>query len=355
MILTRSPYYIDIEWTQNEFTTIPERYEVELFIWKGLKEQPPFTPTYKIENKNPLNRVGLSSVNISNYINDLLGTELNQSNVTDVLDSDSAVWVKSQVIYYIDGVAQEPYYISIDLAIKGYGYTLEGVNPTIPTNNILTVLNCVNVSKKSNYVVPILASETEIINIKVVSYPSNQINESFDISFTTDSTRLIKNIFINCSQVTTDKSILISKNNEPFKELILKDEFRYNPVDIFFVNKYGQLDTLVFFKDKVETLKVTNQEYQSNTGQSINGNHQFQKYNTNGKTEYKINSGWVKESNNEIFKQLFLSDKVWELKDGVFIPLNLGSTNFEYKTKQRDKLINYEVSFKYSFNDINTL
>ena len=120
-----------------------------------------------------------------------------------------------------------------------------------------------------------------------------------------------------------------------------------------FLNKYGVLDTITFFKDKVESLKINSEDYESSNGQPINGVHQLKRYNTNGQTTFKINSGFVKESNNEKFKQLFLSDLVWNFDGTTFIPVNLGSSSLEYKTRQRDRLINYEVEFEYAFNEIN--
>ncbi|WP_439133038.1 hypothetical protein, partial [Polaribacter sp.] len=94
--------------------------------------------------------------------------------------------------------------------------------------------------------------------------------------------------------------------------------------------------------------------YEGSSGQAIDGVHQFVDYNTNGKTEYKINTGWVKESYNEILKQLMLSNKIWELKENKFIPINLKKKSIEFQTRKRDRLINYEFEFTYSFNEINS-
>jgi len=63
-----------------------------------------------------------------------------------------------------------------------------------------------------------------------------------------------------------------------------------------------------------------------------------------------MNSGFVDETMNETFKQLFLSERVW-IFDGInYIPLKLGSKSLEYKTRMKDRLINYEVEFEYAFN-----
>lgn len=355
MILTRSPHYLTIPWISPSSGTTPDKYIIEIYVWNGLKASVPASTNYQIENKNPLERTGSSDVNISNYINDFLDYSLESDTTTNVINSNSAVWVKTQVIYYIGGVAQSPEFVTTDLAIKGYGYGIEGKNTTIPANNVLSSVNSVRVSKNSNYTIPVKVDESVSTDFTVISYPDNNINKSFTITATTNSHELIKNIFIKCSEIGTDKSIEITKDSEVIKELIVKEENKYTPVDIYFLNKYGQLDTLVFFKDSLESLKTESKEFQTNIGQAADGVHQFETYEKNGNTEYKINSGWVKESNNEIFKQLFLSKKIWHFKDEVFIPLNLKSNNLQYQTKKRDKLINYEVNFKYAFNEVNDI
>lgn len=354
MILTKSPYYLTIPWNHPTEVGVPEKYILELYIWNGVKDLVPFV-TYEIENKNPLERNGSVDVNISNYINTVLNTSLESDTTTNLIDANSAVWVKSQVIYYIDGVAQSPEYISTDLAIKGYGYGIDGKNTTTPSNNVLTSSKTSYFSLNSSFNIPIKVDESSSVGVTVISYPDNKINKSFTINATNNSSQLTQNIFVKCSEIDTDTSIQVRKDNVLIKELILKEEFRYSPIDIWFINKYGHLDTITFFKDKVDSLKVKSESYETNIGQPKDGIHQFENFNTNGQTEFKIYSGFVKESNNEIFKQLFLSAKVWQFDGTTFIPLNLGSTNLEYQTRQRDRLINYEVSFKYSFSEINNI
>ena len=349
MILTKSPYYITVP-----LDISAEKYILEIYVWSGLKASVPASATYEIENKNPLGRTGNDKVDISNYINDALTVGLESDSTTNVIDSNSAIWVKTQVIDYISDVAQTPRLVSTDLAIKGFGYGIEGENTTIPSNNILANGSSVNVNRTSNFTLPIKVSETVTTVVRVTSYPNNEISKAFPISATTNSDELIKNVFVKCSETTFDTSIEIDVDDVIY-ELIIKDELRYTPIDIWYHNKYGQLYSLTFFKDKTESLKVESENYESSVGQAINGVHQFEKFNTNGKTEFKINSGWLKETNNELFKQLFLSDKVWHFDGTTFIPLNLKSQSIEYKTRQRDRLINYEISFEYAFYEVNNI
>jgi len=188
--------------------------------------------------------------------------------------------------------------------------------------------------------------------ITIISYPDNQINESIAEFTTLDSAEMVQNIWVDVTPATTDEYIEVTYNSETIT-LLITDECRYTPIDIAFQNKEGALCILPFFKAKSESLSVTREEFQTDRGQASNGNHQYINFNIQGRTKLKVNSGFVKEEMNEIFKQLLLSERVWEF-DGVnYIPLNISSTSLEYKTRQKDRLINYEIEFDYSFNEIN--
>ncbi len=188
--------------------------------------------------------------------------------------------------------------------------------------------------------------------ITIISYPDNQINESIAEFTTLDSGEMVQNIWIDVTPATTDEYIEVTYNGETIT-LLITDECRYTPIDIAFQNKEGALCFLPFFKAKSESLNVTREEFQTDRGQASNGNHQYVNFNIQGRTKLKVNSGFVKEEMNEIFKQLLLSERVWQFDGTNYIPLNISSTSLEYKTRQKDRLINYEIEFDYSFNEIN--
>ena len=190
--------------------------------------------------------------------------------------------------------------------------------------------------------------------ITAISYPDNQINFSQDAGDSLLSSELVKYMFVDISEATTDEYIEITYNGETIT-LLITDECRYTPVDIYFQNKEGAEQVLTFFKAQTESLSVTSEEFQASRGQANLGNHQYIKYNVQGRQKLKVNSGFVAEEMNETFKQLFLSQRVWKYENGIFTPLNLSSKSFEYKTRQKDRLINYELEFEYAFNEINNI
>lgn len=190
--------------------------------------------------------------------------------------------------------------------------------------------------------------------ITVISYPDNDINYSIADPTSTTSSELVKNIWVDLSETITDEYVEIVFNSEIIT-LLIQDECRYIPLDIAFQNKEGALQFITFFKAKTDSLTISNEEFETDRGQPLFGNHQYVTYNIQGKSKFKMNSGFVDESMNEIFKQLLLSERVWSFKDGTYTPLKLGSKSFEYKTRMKDRLINYEIEFEYAFNEVNNV
>jgi len=190
--------------------------------------------------------------------------------------------------------------------------------------------------------------------ITVISYPDNQINESIAEPTSVLSNELVQNLWVNVSEATTDTYIEIVFNGVT-TTLLITDECRYTPIDIFFQNKEGALQTLTFFKAKSDSLTTTSEEFETDRGQPLAGNHQYVTYNVQGKSSFKVNSGFVAEAMNETFKQLLLSERVWMYSDEIFTPLKVSSKSLEYKTRQKDRLINYEIGFDYAFNEINSI
>jgi len=190
--------------------------------------------------------------------------------------------------------------------------------------------------------------------ITIISYPNNNLNESIVVPTSIDSAEMLQNIWVEVSEAGTDEYIEVTYNGETIT-LLITDECRYTPVDIAFQNKEGAIVFIPFFKAKTESLSTTRETFESDRGQPSAGNHQFVDFNVQGRTSYKINSGFVDENMNQIVKQLLLSERVWEFVNTEYIPIKVKSTGVEYKTRQKDRLINYEMEFEYAFNEVNNI
>tara|TARA_R110000851_G_C13090770_1_gene566832 strand:- start:2247 stop:3314 length:1068 start_codon:yes stop_codon:yes gene_type:complete len=355
MIKTLSPHIKTIPWISPSSVTIPEKYILEIYIWNGDKTSVPISTPYNINNVNPLARLGNSFVNISNYINDILTTELYQSSTTQLISTNSQVWVKTQVIYYIGGVAQTPEFQEIDLAIKGYTYGMDGVNGGTPSNGVLSPVNELKVNSDSFFTIPVFLSETLDTDITVISYPNNVINEVYNEPLTIDSTNSVKAVWINVSEAVNEEFIEINYNGNVVCTLLIKTELRYSPKDIFFVDKEGQLQSVTFFKEKKDTIELKSESYENGSGQPLDGVHQVVDYNQSAKVQFTINTGFISEDNNEVIKQLLIKKQSWIYDGSIYTPVRVTSSSTEFKTRQRDRLINYTIDFDYAFNEVNNI
>lgn len=141
------------------------------------------------------------------------------------------------------------------------------------------------------------------------------------------------------------------------------DECKYEPKKVTFINKFGALQDMYFFKKAVEKMTVKKETYKSNILDSnysySRSNHVKRNFNVIGNESVTLSSGYLSEEYNEVFKQLLLSEKVWltnvtDTEEQV-IPINVKTSNITYKTSLNDKLVEYTFDFDKSFDTINNI
>lgn len=319
---------------------------------------------------------GTNALEITNYINTLtthtatnFGSIVTVTAVQNGLQSATLIDVSDLASMEVTVLTTQegstgveaPQYETTSLMSLGYSYGNEGENVTTIENNTLIPTQDYKVNREGVFVVPILVSETLQTTATVISYPNNEINQSFTIPLTTDSSNLVKYIWVKCSETSTDSYIEVVFNGQT-TTLLIQDEPKYTPIDIFFQNKEGAEQVLTFFKEQKNSLSITSSEFESDRGQPKLGNHQFVRYNVQGRTELTLNSGFVDQDMNEAFTQMLLSERIWSYSTNIFskvslifIPLSIKSKELSYKTQLNERLINYEIKFDYSYNEINNI
>ena len=140
-------------------------------------------------------------------------------------------------------------------------------------------------------------------------------------------------------------------------------ECKYEPKKVTFVNKFGALQDMYFFKKSVERMNVEKESYKSNILDSnmsySRSNHVYRDFNVSAKESVTLSSGFLSEEYNEVFKQMMLSEKVWVTnitEDGEqVLPINVKTSDITYKTSLNDKLVEYTIEFDKSFDTINNI
>mgnify|MGYP005818213195 CR=1 FL=1 len=353
MIKTNSPYYVSTPFVSPASGLTCVSYTLSIWVWDGAKASPPVEANYTTTKNNPTASTGSDEINIARLISDFIEFEPQETTTTNTLDSNNNLWVKTSVTYITTTAENTPQLETTNLISLGYSYGNEGKNITTITNDVLIPTQDYKANRDGVFVVPILIDEAVGKVATVKSYPDNEIDETFNYVATTDSSELVQYIWIQCNETTTDEYIEVEYNSQTVT-LLLEDECKYQPVDVFFINKEGAEQVFTFFKEQKNNIEVNSTEFESDRGQPSEGNHQFIRYNVQAREGLTLNSGFVDEEMNEIFTQMLLSERIWSY-DGSFTPLNIESKSLSYKTQLNERLINYEIRFKPSYNTINNI
>lgn len=136
-------------------------------------------------------------------------------------------------------------------------------------------------------------------------------------------------------------------------------EPKYTPIKMTFVNKFGALQDMWFFKKSVESINTQKESYKrslvSSTGTYNINTHSKRVLNTQGTTSLSLNTGFISENLNPAFQEMLLSEQVWATIGSEVIPVDITTSQLSYKLSVNDKLINYSINLEYAFNVINDL
>lgn len=132
---------------------------------------------------------------------------------------------------------------------------------------------------------------------------------------------------------------------------------KYPNVRIMWKNRLGQFDWFNFYMVSRESFDVQKRSYQPQLGTWNSSTLSYAKQDSSNKNyiidanpAISVNTFFVEQSYNEIFKQLMTSDEVYWLYDEInnFVrPLSIETSNIVFKTGVVDHLIQYQFTFKY--------
>ena len=349
MINTRSTYYRTVELEDPLTSLACDEYTMNLYIWTGLQSAVPTTPTYSITRTNYESSILSEKVEIGRLIKSYIDVALTDVTTgSDYVNQTNQVWVKTDIQY--DGGTKTD--AETTIALYGYGYGNEGINWQIPTNGILITNRIHKVSRNTLFTIPVYCDSSKSV---VITTPNSTFTDSYTISSTTDSDDIVQLITIDTSTISDFENRLTVSIDSNDIILLFDNDERYANTDIFFINKYGAQQTVSMRKERTESMTVRKKTYERSLLQPSDGYHQMVDYLHTGKTTIKLNSGYVPESDNQTFKELLLSDRVWMRYDNETIPVNVSKPGIDYKTRAIDKLINYEIEVGNSYNEINTI
>jgi hypothetical protein len=134
-------------------------------------------------------------------------------------------------------------------------------------------------------------------------------------------------------------------------------EQKYPNVRIKWKNRFGQFDYLNFNMINRQSFNTTKRTYQPQLGSWESTTFGYNSYDSatlnyinDSVQNISVNSNWLNEDYNEIFKQLLVSDEIYWVYDEVnslVRPLTVQTSDIVFKTGVVDKLIQYQIDFKF--------
>jgi hypothetical protein len=142
-------------------------------------------------------------------------------------------------------------------------------------------------------------------------------------------------------------------------KVITIDECKFTPVKLSFINRWGALQDLWFFKKSIETLNASREQYKraviDGKGEYNTLVHPKKTYNVKSSKKITINTGYVSEQYNEPMQELIQSEQVWMEIDSVVTPMTVDANSLTFKTSVNDKLVDYTIELSYAYNAINDI
>ena len=380
-INVRSPYYIKT--TDGSLASAT----MQLYIYTGVfTTNKPASPQYTI-TKNEIDTNNYVVFEISELVRDYLDIEFNGVYVSQ------CVWVEADITKYplADGGGTA---IGTDnrdaIALDGYGYFHEGTNPQL-SRSLLMSNNTIFRLNDSNVRIPVFTENTN----SVAFYYEGTLKRTVTISDSTNTVGQIDYVTVSGSDNTdtyeervvadggtlesskcltdflnqidiglVDEVWVASDYGTEIVKIFSTEECKYEPYKVTFVNKYGALQDLWFFKKSVESTNVTSEQFKASifdqsTLSYKTYKHQQQSFLAQGKDRITMNTGYVNDDHNAVLEELLLSEQVWYTKitetEERVIPVIPLTKSITYKTSVNDKLANYTVDFEHAFDKINNI
>ena len=170
MIKSLSSYYINIPFLSPLTSDVALEYTLLIWVWNGLKFDPPVTPTYSKTKRNIDNSVNTDKINIARLVNDFIEFTPQLGAGTGLYDGNNQRWVKTAVIYNT-GNPVDTDVVQLQttvLMLRGYGYGMEGENPQPPANRILLQGTEFKVQRDGFFNLPIIIDMTLLERVELL-------------------------------------------------------------------------------------------------------------------------------------------------------------------------------------------
>ena len=375
IIRTRSPFFIR---TPQETDSELSYFQINITVFGGLSSSTEqcddLYAAYSLQKK-PLGSEDSVSVDISEIVNDHL--EQIFTGVYSVSSEKSSIWVtvatsprKADGTLVDDAVVTSNTY----LAQEGYNHFKDGANYTVEPIAMISG-SYLQYHQGSTITIPV-----NVERVVSVQWRSGTSTRETD-SFTDNGNQNQKIGYAQFSGSTVLDNILVTYDDsfESTITIVPIEECKFPVHKITFVNRWGAMQDLFFFKKSTESLDTRSENFNASIFEARNvvlsppssgtecreeityntystTAHANKTFNSNATESISLNTGFVNELMNPYFEELMVSEYIWltDSTDTIY-PVNLKDSSFTYKTGLNDRLINYTMNFEKSFSLVNNI
>lgn len=372
IIRTRSPYFIR---TPQETNVNLNYFQINITVFGGLANSTEVCDdlyaTYSLQKK-PLGTEDSVTFDISEIVND----HLEQIFTGTYASAKASIWVGVVTsARQADGTAIGSVTTNTYLAQEGFNTFKEGVNYTTEPIAMISG-NYIQYHRGATATIPV-----NVERVTSVQWRSGVSVRETD-SFTDNGNQNQKIQYAQFTSTTLLDNILVTYDSGSTSTITIAptEECKYPVHKITFLNRWGALQDLFFFKKSSESLEASREDFNRSifnarnvhldppeeAGQacqeSITYNtysttaHAKKTFNANATESISLNTGFVSELMNPYFEELMVSEYIW-LTDSsnVVYPVNLKESSFAKKTGLNEGLINYTMNFEKSFSYVNNI
>jgi len=374
IIRTRSPFFIR---TPQQTSSDLSCFQINIVVFGGLSTSTEICDdlyaAYSLQKK-PLGDENSVSFDISEIVNDHL--EQIFTGTYSASSAKSSIWVTvTTSAREADGTAIGSVTTNTYLAQEGYNKFKDGVNYTTEPIAMISG-NYIQYDRNGTATIPV-----NVERVASVQWRSGTSVRETD-SFTDNGNQNQKIQYAQFTNTTLLDDVLITYDDSSTTTITIEpiEECKYPVNKITFLNRWGAMQDLFFFKKSTESLDATRETFNRSifearavqldppeeAGQDCQESLTFNTYSTtahakktfnaNATESIVLNTGFVNELMNPYFEELMVSEYIWltDSSDNIY-PVNLKESSFTKKTGLNDRLINYTMSFEKSFALVNNI
>ena len=346
-INVRSPYFINLNRTN--LTTV----KLEIQIYFGVANTSWQSSPQYILNSTAIN----AKVNfeIAELVKDYIETEFDGAfpTVPVSLTEATTILVDYKTTETLSSGSPVVTEVLGNRAFYGYGYFEDGANPSF--DSIFSLQSNNTILKNTNATVTIPVDNT-IATSLVWKYQGSTVS-TISIAAETKIENQITYV-TNTGNFNVDQAEISASLKTTTVNIQSYEKCKYTPIKLTFINKFGAYQEIWMFANSILSMATNEERYKSNilsNGTYNTYDPQIKLLTKNANQTLKLNSDYYPESYNEVFRQLFLSEKVWIDYEGETLGVNIENKQITYKTSLTDSLINYTIDVSFAFDTINNI